>query len=115
MKTRAIKPDGGEIPLVWIRDWDFNWQDTYIYRAPISVPAGTRFEVEAVYDNSAANPRNPSSPPKRVLWGEQTNNEMCVCFLAVVAKDKAALGKLRQEFFKQLVTPAMMLRFLGGV
>jgi hypothetical protein len=114
MKTRAIKPDGGEIPLVWIRDWDFNWQDTYIYRAPISVPAGTRFEVEAVYDNSAANPRNPSSPPKRVLWGEQTNNEMCVCFLAVVAKDKAALGKIRQEFFKQLVTPAMMLRFLGG-
>jgi hypothetical protein len=39
---------------------------------------------------------------------------MCVCFLAVVAKDKAALGKIRQEFFKQLVTPAMMLRFLGG-
>ena len=114
MKTRAIKPDGSEIPLVWIRDWDFNWQDTYLYRNPITVPAGTRFEVDAVYDNSAANPRNPQSPPKRVVWGEQTENEMCVCFMAVVTKDNAAAVKLRQEFFKQLVTPSMILRFLGG-
>lgn len=114
MKTRAIRPDGSEIPLVWIRDWDFNWQDTYLYREPITVPAGTRFEVEAVYDNSAANPHNPNSPPQRVVWGEQTGNEMCVCFLSVVTKDKAAAARLRLAIVQQLVTPAMMLRFLGG-
>jgi hypothetical protein len=35
------------------------------------------------YDNSASNPRNPSSPPKRVRFGEQTEDEMAMAFLQV--------------------------------
>lgn len=37
--------------------------------------------MEAVYDNSTNNPDNPNTPPKRVMHGEQTTNEMCICFL----------------------------------
>ena len=29
-----------------------------------------------VYDNSAGNPRNPSSPPRRVLTGPESRDEM---------------------------------------
>jgi hypothetical protein len=32
--------------------------------------------MEFVYDNSAANPRNPHSPPVRVRWGPGTDDEM---------------------------------------
>jgi hypothetical protein len=32
--------------------------------------------VEAIYDNSKDNPRNPNDPPKPVGWGEQTTDEM---------------------------------------
>jgi len=40
-------------------------------------------ELVAYYDNSAQNPRNPNQPPKRITWGEQTTDEMCVGFLGV--------------------------------
>ena len=33
------------------------------------------------YDNTAQNPRNPSNPPKRVHYGEQTTDEMAFVFL----------------------------------
>ena len=34
--------------------------------------------MSAVYDNSAGNKRNPSSPPRAVQNGENTTDEMCL-------------------------------------
>lgn len=83
MKITAHLPDGTEKPLIWIKDWDFNWQGSYRYAKPVSLPKGTRVELEYTYDNSEANPRNPAHPPVRVRWGEQTTNEMALAFLTV--------------------------------
>jgi hypothetical protein len=44
----------------------------------VSLPSGTRIETECVYDNSGANPRNPSSPPRAVTSGFETTDEMCL-------------------------------------
>jgi len=79
MKAVATRPDGEQVPLVWIRKWDFNWQDQYLYADPILLPRGSRIDVEAVFDNSDQNPLNPHAPPKAVSWGEQTCDEMAVC------------------------------------
>lgn len=79
MKAVATLPDGRVEPLIWIRNWDFNWQGQYIYEEPIRLPAGTRIDVDAWYDNSAGNPLNPHSPPVDVRWGEQTIDEMGIC------------------------------------
>jgi hypothetical protein len=76
MKATATLPDGSTRPLLWIQDWDFNWQDGYNYKTPVVLPKGTRIDVRITYDNSATNPRNPSNPPKRVQWGEQSTDEM---------------------------------------
>jgi Tol biopolymer transport system component/mono/diheme cytochrome c family protein len=76
MKATATLPDGSTKPLIWINDWDFNWQDTYTYKTPFMLPKGTRIDVAITYDNSAENPRNPISPPRRALWGEQSFDEM---------------------------------------
>jgi Tol biopolymer transport system component len=76
MKATATLPDGSTRPLIWIHDWDFNWQDTYVYKRPFTLPKGTRLDVMLTYDNSADNPRNPISPPRRALWGEQSFDEM---------------------------------------
>ncbi len=76
MKAIATLPDGSTKPLIWVDDWDFNWQDTYVYKTPIDLPKGTRIESTLVYDNSADNPRNPISPPRRALWGEESFDEM---------------------------------------
>ena len=69
VSASAALPDGTRRPLILIRNWDFNWQDQYRYAAPFWVPGGTRIEMEYVFDNSSANPRNPEHPPKRVQWG----------------------------------------------
>ena len=76
MRGWAILPDGRKQWLLNLRDWDFDWQDQFQYAHPIRLPADSRIEMEFVYDNSAANPRNPNSPPKRVHWGPGTNDEM---------------------------------------
>jgi peroxiredoxin len=74
-------PDGPARTLFAIKEWDYNWQETYIFKEPVQVKAGTRFHIDAYYDNSDKNPHNPSSPPKAVTFGEQTFNEMCFVFL----------------------------------
>jgi mono/diheme cytochrome c family protein len=82
MKVTAYLPDGTTKPLIWIKDWDFNWQGAYSYTTPVALPKGTRVEMEYRYDNSANNPRNPAHPPVRVIYGEQTTNEMALLFLS---------------------------------
>jgi hypothetical protein len=88
MRASATLPDGTTKPLLWIQDWDFAWQDRYNYKAPVTLPKGTRIDVHLRYDNSADNPRNPSHPPRRVQWGEQSFDEMGSVTLQVVAVDK---------------------------
>src|SRR5207248_11399679 len=83
MKVIATFPDGTVKPLIWIRDWDFNWQATYYYKEPIALPKGTKIDLLAVYDNSEKNPRQTAHPPRTVRFGEQTTDEMCFCFLGL--------------------------------
>jgi len=78
MKVYAETPDGKQLPMVWVKDWDFNWQGSYIFARPLRIPKGSIIRVEAEYDNSENNPANPNSPPKRVSWGEETADEMCL-------------------------------------
>jgi peroxiredoxin len=73
----TMTPPGGKAQLlIDVPEWDYNWQEVFFLAEPIKAPAGTRFEIEAVFDNSAANPRNPHSPPSDVRFGEQTTDEM---------------------------------------
>jgi hypothetical protein len=92
MRVTATLPgkangDTVEKTLIDIRNWNYNWQDEYYYERPFKLPAGTRLTVDAVFDNSADNPMNPSSPPKRVTWGEETDDEMLYCFFLLSAEN----------------------------
>jgi peroxiredoxin len=81
MSVVATFPDGTKKDLVAIKDWDFNWQETYQFLKDVQLPRGTKVRVDAVYDNSLKNPNNPSNPPKVVGWGEETTDEMCIAFV----------------------------------
>lgn len=76
MVSHARLPSGKKICLLDIAEWDFNWQDEYQYAEPIRLPAGTIIDMEFVYNNSEDNIRNPHSPPKRVVQGSDTDDEM---------------------------------------
>jgi hypothetical protein len=103
MKVDAIKPDGTTQPLILIKDWDFGWQGQYLYKTPLKFPAGTKVRMEYTYDNSADNPRNPSSPPRRVLHGQQTQDEMAIVFLNYVAPNAAAAAQMRNAMIRNAV------------
>jgi peroxiredoxin len=95
VKITVQPPDGPKQTLVAIKDWDYNWQETYFLKEPISLKAGTRIEVQAVFDNSSGNPSNPSRPPRDVEWGEQTTDEMCYIFLGATSDDQP--GTIKYE------------------
>jgi peroxiredoxin len=92
IKVTLTPPKGSKQTLVAIKDWDYNWQETYFLKQPLKLKAGTRVEVEAIYDNSAKNPNNPNNPPRIVFIGEQTTNEMCFVFLGATSEQK---GRIR--------------------
>ncbi len=103
----AILPSGRRITLIHIPRWDFNWQQQYLYPAPLRLPADTRVEMEFVYDNSAANPRNPHSPPQRVRYGPGSSDEMAGLHLTVVPVDGDDAEELSQTLWGK------MMRALG--
>ena len=103
MKVDATLPDGAVEPLIWIKDWDFNWQGSYRYAIPVKLPKGTRIDMQYIYDNSAANPRNPNNPPKRVIYGEQTTNEMGFTFLQLTLDDPASVSDFQRDVSAQFI------------
>ena len=86
VRVKAELPDGTSRLLVDIPRWNYSWQDEFYFREPFALPAGTRIVTEGTFDNSAANPVNPSRPPRRVTWGDGTLDEMLFCFLLVSAE-----------------------------
>jgi hypothetical protein len=75
MLFEAIYPDGRREKLLNVPDYDFEWQHRYELAEPKALPKGTVLRCTAVYDNSAANKRNPD-PTVVVREGERTEDEM---------------------------------------
>lgn len=98
LKMTAALPTGEVKTLLWIKDWDFSWQDRYFFQDFVTLPKGTRLDAEVHWDNSASNPRNVSNPPIRVEWGEQSKDEMGCVTLVGVPHDEADLATLRQDY-----------------
>jgi len=97
MKLTATFPMGEVKTLFQISDWDFAWQDRYYFEKFETLPAGTKLDAEIHWDNSADNPRNPSNPPARVTWGEESKDEMGSVSLIAVPENEADLRMLRKE------------------
>ncbi len=85
LRLVAVLPDGRVQPMLWIEDWDLNWQGQYQFLKPVKLPEGTRLRLSAYYDNSAGNLRNPNSPPRRVRYGPDSADEMLACHVQVIA------------------------------
>ncbi len=84
----AILPEGGQLPLLHIPEWDFNWQGDYRFKQPVPLPAGSTLVMTWIFDNSNDNPRNPSVPAKRVRFGPGSFDEMAeVAIQALVPED----------------------------
>jgi hypothetical protein len=114
VEIRATLP-GAKQPLLLLRvpQWDYNWQSPYNLKQPRRFPAGTRFEAECSYDNSAANPRNPFDPPQNVWHNETIHDEMLLpMFTFVSERPLDAKGDTFRKFFSTLVRSRFLRRLV---
>jgi tetratricopeptide (TPR) repeat protein len=98
MDAHATLADGTSRPLITIADWDFRWQDVYRYKHPFVLPKGTTIAMRYTYDNSDDNVRNPHHPPARVVWGQNTTDEMGDLWIQVVPVAEADAATLGADF-----------------
>lgn len=98
----AVLPDGRRRELIRIESWDFDFQDQYRHRRPVRLPAGSLLAMRVTYDNSPANPHNPFDPPRRVVRGLASTDEMAEMgfqVLPVSAGDLATLEQSLDRFY----------------
>lgn len=91
-----VGPGGRFETLLKVPDYDFRWQMDYRLAQPRLVRAGERLQVEARFDNSGNNARNPD-PSAEVTWGEQSWQEMMIGFFDVAVD----VGVSKEEFFRR--------------
>lgn len=98
MDMTATFPDGRKMNFVSIKDWDFAWQEQYELAEEMALPKGTVLDMDFVFDNSATNPHNPTSPPKEVLWGLQSTDEMASMALGIITPTVEARAEFRKQY-----------------
>lgn len=93
MTFQLVYPDGQAKLLLSVPKFDFNWQQTYVFKEPVAAPKGSKLEVIAHHDNSPNNKFNPD-PTKVVKWGDQTWDEMMIGYFDYTI-DKQDLRKAK--------------------
>jgi Flp pilus assembly protein TadD len=93
----AAFPDGTKRELIRIKDWDINWQSVYHYVKPVFLPAGTVVSMRWTYNNSTENVRNPNQPPRRVVAGNNSSDEMSHLWLQVLPRGEDDKRPILQE------------------
>lgn len=83
----AFYPDGKVEELLYVPNYDFNWQTSYEYPEPKTMPAGTRLEVTMHFDNSTGNPANPD-PDQSIRFGGPTTDEMMLGWMSWAYADQ---------------------------
>lgn len=115
MTLTATLPTGKQMTLLSIPDWDFAWQEQYQFAEFVALPKGTRLHSRITYDNSAENLRNPTQPPQRVRFGEESTDEMGSITLRVIAANEPEMPQLRDRYrdhFRNSVRNAPLLKLL---
>ena len=99
----ATQPDGTTMELLRIEAWDFNWQDEYRFTKPVFLPKGTELRMEWTFDNSAENENNPRPEPERIVYGQNSTDEMAELMFQLVPRDANDLAVLSNDFGRRSV------------
>ena len=89
IKVTLVPPKGPEQVLIELKDWDYNWQETYYSQEGTAAQGGDVAQGRSDLRQQRPNPQNPYSPPRMVFFGEQTQNEMCFVFLGARRSNRA--------------------------
>ena len=88
--------------LLEIPDWDFNWQGRYQYEAPIPVAEGDMVRISCTWN------KGTGVAQRYTVWGEGTQDEMCLSSLTVLPDDPDSVPSRRSGLasgFRRLLDP----------
>ena len=79
----AVYPDGSQELLLDVPEYDQEWQSTYRYIEPKTLPAGTRLEVSIWYDNTPDRAEERGFDSQQATrFGLRTTDEMMLGFMS---------------------------------
>ena len=102
MEMKATLPNGEEQWLLKMSGWHFAWQEDYVFKQPVKLPAGTRLDALISWDNSASNPHQFAHPPAPVRWGPRSTDEMGTLTLTVMLNTPEEKKALHTELKRTL-------------
>ena len=88
--------------LLRIPAWDTHFRRPYLFEQPVPLDEATLIAARWTLDNSADNPANPSSPPRRVTLGPKATDELVGMVLWVAPVDPAD-GPVLERFLLESV------------
>ena len=74
LRLDAVR-SSGDVCLVDVPRWDFNWQQLYLYTEPVELLPTDQLRISCGY--------NTEGRTETVYWGDGTQDEMCINFLYV--------------------------------
>jgi hypothetical protein len=81
IRSYGLTPAQDTIRLIDIPKWDFHWQDFYMFKNMVMIPANSSLRAEGFFDNTTANFHNPNNPPITVYPGLNTTDEMFLVYM----------------------------------
>ncbi|MBC8173586.1 MAG: T9SS type A sorting domain-containing protein [Chitinophagales bacterium] len=78
----SVSPANDTTKLIYIPHWDFHWQNAFTFQKLQRIPVSSDVYGIATYNNTSSNEHNPNDPPEDVWLGEETTDEMMLCFFA---------------------------------
>lgn len=93
-KYTAVFPDGREEVVLSVPKYDFDWQTYFILAEPLKLPAGSRIDCIAHFDNTEAmaEGRNYFDASKPVRFGEQSWEEMMIGWMDYTVDSENLIG-----------------------
>jgi hypothetical protein len=70
LNFELIHENGDTECLANVPDWDFNWQQTYFYKDPVTIKPTDSVRIRCSYDTT-----DETTP---IVFGESTSDEMCL-------------------------------------
>jgi mono/diheme cytochrome c family protein len=76
----SVETDSGEECVVQSDGYDFDNQQNYLFKEPLSVRNGDKVSWTCTWNNSESNPDLIYNPPIDIRYGEGSEDEMCFFF-----------------------------------
>jgi uncharacterized protein YdeI (BOF family) len=80
IKSYGLDANDDTIRMIDIPHWDFEWQDFYMFKNMVKIPANSTLHADGAFNNTATNDHNPNNPAITVNPGLNTTDEMFLVY-----------------------------------